>query len=106
MLSQAKVRAKRKGLPFDITRDDLTVPARCPVLGIPLAVSTDGNPSDGSPSLDRLIPEEGYIRGNVIIVSNKANRIKSDASLDDLRAVVDFYELLLPETKRHRKDPA
>ena len=44
-----------------------------------------------SPSLDRIIPKKGYVEGNVIIVSDLANRIKADATLDEIKKVVEFY---------------
>lgn len=62
--------------------------------------------SDMSPSLDRLIPSKGYVKGNVVVVSWRANRLKNNASLADLRALVDFYELVLPSPKRWQRSPA
>lgn len=49
---------------------------RCPVLGIVLQQGR-GAPQDSSPSLDRLNPEWGYERGNVVVMSNRANTGKS-----------------------------
>ena len=51
--------------------------------------------ADYSPSFDRIYPKKGYIKGNIVIVSNKANRIKTDATVDEIRKVADFYEKLL-----------
>ncbi len=45
--------------------------------------------------MDRLDPAKGYVAGNVIVVSNKANTIRSNATIDELRAVLKFYENLL-----------
>ncbi len=92
----AKARAKKKGLPFTICLQDLpsVLPERCPVLDIPLQKGK-GVPADHSPSLDRLVPEKGYVPGNVIVVSFRANSMKRDASLEELERLVAFYRELL-----------
>lgn len=91
LLRGAKKRARLKGLPFDLTLADVIVPKLCPVLGLTLAVGTRRS-ADTSPTLDRIIPSLGYVRGNVIVISNKANRIKNDASIEELRRVADFFD--------------
>jgi hypothetical protein len=87
----AKRRAKEQDVPFNLTEDDLIIPTICPVLGIPLFHS-EGSSSDNSPTVDRIIPDVGYVPGNVVVVSSRANRLKSDASLEELRRVIDYYE--------------
>mgnify|MGYP006166398807 FL=1 len=39
--------------------------------------------------------KKGYVKDNIIVVSMRANRIKSDATVDEIRKVADFYEKLL-----------
>ena len=91
----AKGAAKAKGLPFDLELSDIQIPATCPVLGIELKSGRGlGGRLPSSPSLDRIVASLGYTKGNVIVVSWKANKIKSDASVDDLRKIADFYEKL------------
>jgi hypothetical protein len=78
----AKQRCKRTGTEFSITAEDIYVPDFCPLLGVkldPYAESVDVHPS-----LDRINPKLGYIKGNVWVVSHRANRIKSDASSEEL----------------------
>lgn len=94
MLSSAKTRAKKKNVPFDLTEEDIFVPEFCPVLGIPLKVS-DKCSTSNSPSLDRIIPEKGYVKNNIVVISHKANTIKNDATIDELKKIVNFYEKLL-----------
>lgn len=94
MIYAARHRAKQNNIPFDITIDDLVIPDVCPVLGIPLKLSKN-NQSDNSPTIDRIIPERGYVKENVIIVSAKANRIKNDATLDELKLVLEYYASVL-----------
>lgn len=89
MLQRARRRAIELDLPFDLTSDDITIPERCPVLGILLKRSS--NSSDNSPSLDRIHNGYGYVRGNVVVVSFRVNRLKSNASFYELMKVVEFY---------------
>src|SRR5260370_41742151 len=72
MLLSARHRAKVGGIPFNITREDITIPEFCPVLGIKLESGTRQE-HESSPSLDRVRPELGYIKGNVMVISHKAN---------------------------------
>ncbi len=89
LIADAKKRAKREGLPFDLTAADIVVPELCPVLGIPL-VRGDKVLGDSSPSLDRITPTLGYVRGNVAVISYRANRIKQNATPDELLAVAEW----------------
>lgn len=91
MLANAKTRAQKKNLPFDLCLEDISVPNVCPALGIPLVV-TPGKTTGNSPSLDRIHNAKGYVRGNVVVVSFKANTIKNNATVEDLRMVLAFYE--------------
>lgn len=90
----ARQRAKKLGLPFNLSKTDIQIPAKCPILGIELKVNSQIF-ADNSPTLDRLIPEKGYVKGNVMVVSFKANRLRNNASLDELRKITEFYSRLL-----------
>jgi len=87
----AQARAKKQGVPFTITLEDIKIPDRCPALGIPLYV---GNVicSDNSPSLDKHEAALGYVKGNINVISFLANTMKSSGTLDDLRALVAYME--------------
>ena len=91
LLWSVKSRAKREGIQFDLTHDDIVIPEVCPVLGIPLKIS-DGYATGSSPSVDRFDPSRGYVKGNVNVISYRANTIKSDASLEELQKVIDYME--------------
>lgn len=82
MLHKAKRRALDLGVPFNITRADIQIPDTCPILGIRLAAG-DGVSRDSSPSLDRIIPEMGYVPGNVAVISQRANQIKNSGTADE-----------------------
>lgn len=97
MLSGARQRAKDKGLMFDLHYSDIQIPNLCPILKIPLIPSTDGTLTDNSPSLDRKIPYLGYTKGNVKVVSMKANRIKTDATSSEIEAVLAYVKQIEEE---------
>jgi hypothetical protein len=89
LLTEAKYRAGKRGLAFDITQDDVVVPEFCPVLGLEMrSCPNGGGPGDTSPTLDRIDSTKGYVKGNVWVISGRANRIKNNATLDELRALV------------------
>ena len=89
MLINARSRAKLSGLPFNLELSDLVIPDECPVLHIKL-ISGLKKQADNSPSLDRIIPELGYVKKNFAIISLKANRIKNNATLEELERVTEY----------------
>jgi hypothetical protein len=91
LFNNAKNRAKANGLEFNLELSDLSVPQFCPVLGLALKVAT-GFAKDNSPSVDRIDSKKGYVKGNVCVISHKANTIKSNANLADLLLVVAYME--------------
>jgi hypothetical protein len=84
MLWDAKRRAKKAGLPFDIQFDDIVIPDVCPLLGIKIERGAVGQPVNGSPSLDRIECSKGYVAGNVWVISHRANTLKSNATIEEL----------------------
>ena len=92
LVRAAKARAKKKGIPFDITIEDFILPEKCPLLEIPLTVGY-GSSQENSYSLDKIIPDLGYVKGNVWVISNKANMIKNNASLEELKLLVKNLEM-------------
>lgn len=96
MFRAAKARAKKRGLKFNIGISDIIIPERCPVLGIKLEFAIGRNhQEDFSPTLDRFDNNLGYIKGNVQVISSKANRIKTDATAEEVRKVADWMDSLV-----------
>ena len=85
LLGQARYRAKRKGIKFNLEVSDIKIPKNCPVLKIPLTKGgSNGGPKGGSPSLDRINNKKGYIKGNVQVISHRANTMKHCATNKEL----------------------
>jgi hypothetical protein len=84
--TNAKRRAAEKGVPFDLISEyvETLVVDRCPVLGIALVYTPDSAQGPDRAALDRMIPELGYVRGNVQVLASRANMMKSDASPEEL----------------------
>lgn len=89
---RAKKRAERKGIEFNIDLSDIYISDVCPVFNFKYEVSAGKGPSDKSPSLDRIDAKKGYVKGNVQVISFKANRIKTDSTIEDIEKVLIFLK--------------
>jgi hypothetical protein len=78
---ECRTRAKRTGLPFNLEPADIVIPTHCPVFGFALNQGS----RDHSASVDRKDCTLGYIKGNVRVISNLANRMKTNATDIQLR---------------------
>lgn len=87
MLSNTKTRCKKKGIEFNITIEDVPIPLYCPILLVPLNRGLKGN-YNYSPTIDRIDPNKGYIKGNVKVISMLANRMKSNATEQEIRLFI------------------
>ena len=83
-IHRAKQRAKKKNVPFSISTEDIYIPEFCPILGLRLESQEKSGGSQCSPSLDRLVPELGYVKGNVWVISKLANNMKLNATPEQL----------------------
>lgn len=93
MLRGAKNRAAKKDLAFDIAINDIVIPSHCPILNIPLYVGID-KPGPNSPTLDRIDNTIGYTHNNIQVISAKANIMKSNATIVELKLLVTYLEKL------------
>lgn len=80
---RAKLRAKKCNLEFNIDPQDIIIPDLCPILEVPIECGTKDD-YEYSPSLDRIDNSKGYIKGNIWIISKKANSMKNSATPDEL----------------------
>lgn len=96
ILYYTRFRAEKKGIPFNLTIKDIHLPELCPVLGIRLQIG-GGPQQDSSPSIDRIIPKLGYVRGNVVVISHRANRLKGDATYTELERIASWLRSVIME---------
>lgn len=88
----AKHRAKKYGLEFNIDPSDIIIPEVCPVLGIPLAKDNNVHCRDNSVSLDRIDNSKGYVKGNVCVISFRANQLKNSGTLEEHKKIIEYME--------------
>ena len=103
LLKLARQRAEKLGVPFRITEEHIQIPRVCPALGIPLMPHSKTN-GPYSPTVDRLIPELGYIPGNVHVISSKANCAKSNLTLKETRLLLDWYNNAIDSFYKEQSD--
>ena len=91
--TRIKSKSKLNNIPFDLDLGDIVIPEFCPVLGMKLGLSNQGSGyHTNSPSLDKIDPTKGYTKGNVRIISARANLLKNDATASELRLVLEDLE--------------
>lgn len=97
-LNTLRSTAKQRCMAFALTREDLEAvwTMICPVFGMPLSL-TNTRKKDNSLSIDRIDNDYGYVPGNIAVMSWRANRLKLDASLEELEAVLKYVRR---ETRR------
>ena len=95
-VKDARKRAAKKNVPFSLTTKHVMelMVERCPIFDTVFQYGGNGKILPTSPSLDRIVPSLGYVEGNVVIISSKANNIKSAYGSKELYKVADWlYEL-------------
>ena len=93
-----KAECKKKGIPYDLDAEYLRKlwTGKCPITGTSITIGNSGYGSHRSGHLDRLNPLLGYIKGNVCYISGRANRIKYDATIEELEQIIEYM-------KRHER---
>lgn len=94
MLVHARSRAKKNNQCFNIDYEDVIVPEMCPLLNIPIFVN-DKKVGPNSPTIDRIVCEKGYSKGNVMVISQKANNAKNNLTLAELELLVENLKRVL-----------
>lgn len=86
--------ARKAGIPCSITFEEIDQPTHCPILGIKLNYEWSGSHcrDPAKATFDKIIPELGYVSGNVKIISWKANRMKNDMTLHELKLIMEYIQ--------------
>ena len=87
MHNKAKRRALDRQIDFNIEVKDIVMPVNCPVFKkykLKKEYSEKSGPKPWSPSLDRIDNSKGYVKGNIQVISNKANTMKGNATPEEL----------------------
>jgi hypothetical protein len=87
-----KNRALRKNIPFEIKYNDIVWNTHCPVFGYELIYDNLNNPKNESASFDKVDPTLGYVKGNVIIISHRANWLKQDSNIEQLEKIIKYMK--------------
>ena len=77
---------------WNLVFNDLEWPLVCPVLGLELDYFCSVR-TENSVSFDRIDSNKGYIKGNVVIMSWRANRIKNDGTAEEHKKIADFLTI-------------
>lgn len=93
LINAAKKRSKDYNLEFNLDLNDIVLPEKCPILGIKLQFNI-GKAEDNSYSIDRIDNKKGYIKGNIQIISFKANSIKNSSNFQELELVYFYMKQL------------
>jgi hypothetical protein len=89
-------KAHSYGVEFSIDFGDIVFPTHCPIFGTELDYFASGK-EHNTPSFDRIDPKKGYVKGNVAIISLRANRIKNDGTAEEHQKIADFINSALKQ---------
>jgi hypothetical protein len=91
LMKHIRARSKREGIVCTITYKDIPIPDTCPIFGIPLKKNKLASRYD-SATVDRINPDGGYVPGNVIVISSRANAIKLNVTPEEILMVGNFFK--------------
>lgn len=93
MYTHAKHRAKKAGIPFSLSLEDMPdIPKFCPIFPRIKLKINKRHMGNCSPSLDRIVPKLGYIEGNVAVISARANTLKNSLTLNNIENILNYIK--------------
>lgn len=97
LLERAKQSAQERKYDFNLNINDIIIPKYCPLLNVKLTFKYTPKTKNSYYSIDRIDSKKGYIKGNVQVISLKANTMKNDATRDELlcfaKNVLNLYSV-------------
>lgn len=92
--TRARSRSQNLKVPFDLTPEYLESiwTGICPVFGVPISITEKDRSDEFAAELDRFIPALGYVQGNVMFLSRRANRLKNNVTTKELRQLITWME--------------
>lgn len=91
--NRLKSSAQKRNIEFTLTLpelNELSFPITCPILGIPLQYNR-GTALDNSYSIDRIDSTKGYNINNIEVISLRANKLKSNATMQEIQLLAEYY---------------
>lgn len=83
---------KSRKILFDITPNDISVENECPICGIEMRISSRRGGSAVSPTLDKIIPNRGYVKGNIAVICKSCNSLKGKGSAEEHHRIANWIE--------------
>lgn len=86
-----KSSANYQGIPYDLDKYYLESiwTGKCAIFGTDIFIKTDRKKSREHAEVDKINPQLGYVRGNVQWASHRANRLKDNATIEELEMVLN-----------------
>lgn len=103
MWQRKKYWADRHSVPFNLKFNDIVWPDKCPVLGFKLNYFSDKSSQHDRASFDRLDSTKGYVKGNVVIISFRANHLKSDGTVEEIEKILNYVKTF-KQLRKLKKD--
>jgi len=92
LLNKSKSRVKINNIEWNLKLEDIPeIPKKCPLLNIELKLDNKKT-SYNSPSLDRIDNSKGYIKGNIQIISHRANTLKRDSTFEEIEMIYNYIK--------------
>lgn len=95
LCGMAKNRAKNKGLPFNISAEYMLTlwTGKCSLTGVDFVLGKRhaGRVQPYTPSIDRIVPALGYVKGNVRLVTYQMNVALSEFGVGQFEKFINQY---------------